>query len=173
MTILGIDTIAIVVADRHRAIRWYRDVLGLQVAYTGPNDPDADPSSGGTPEDAGHWIELGPRRPETRVHLCEMRQTEPGPTGITFLTDDIRSEYERMVAHGVRFLYPPKKMDWGEWLTEFLDPDGNQFDLKQPVSVNEWGRGTRRLKPAPAGVGGPTRGRDRRTRRPPRTGRVS
>ena len=138
MTILGLDTVAILVADRHKAIRWYRDVLGLPVAYLGPNDPDADPSADGTPEDAGHWIELGPLRPQTRIHLCQMPETEPGPTGITFLTDHIRSEYERMVAQGVRFLYPPREMDWGEWLAEFVDPDGNQFDLKQPEDPSTW-----------------------------------
>lgn len=138
MAILGIDTVAIVVADRHKATRWYRDVLGLEVAYIGPNEPDADPSVSGTPDNAGHWIELGPLRPRTRVHLCEMTKTEPGPTGITFLTDDIHSDYDRMRDRGVRFLYPPKKMEWGEWLTEFLDPDGNQFDLKQPISTREW-----------------------------------
>lgn len=137
MVILGLDTVAIVVADRHKAIRWYRDVLGLEVAYLGPNDSSPDPSAVGTPGDAGHWIELGPLRPRTRVHLCEMAETEPGPTGITFLTDDIRADYERMRAKGVQFLYPPKQMDWGEWLTEFLDPDGNQFDLKQPISTEE------------------------------------
>jgi catechol 2,3-dioxygenase-like lactoylglutathione lyase family enzyme len=135
---LGIDTVAIVVVDRHKAIRWYRDVLGLDVAYLGPNEPDADPNAEGTPDEAGHWIELGPLRPRTRVHICQMPEAEPGPTGITFLTDDIRAEYERMRAKGVRFLYPPKKMDWGEWLTEFVDPDGNQFDLKQPISTDEW-----------------------------------
>ena len=137
MTILGLDTVAIVVADRHKAIPWYRDVLGLQIAYIGPNDPNAEPSSEGTPEDAGHWIEFGPRRPRTRVHLCEMPEIEPGPSGITFLTDDIQSDYERMRSKGVRFLYPPKHMEWGEWLTEFVDPDGNQFDLKQPISTRE------------------------------------
>ena len=132
---MGLDTVAIVVADRHKAIRWYRDVLGLDVAYLGPNDASPDAPAIGTPDNAGHWIELGPLRPRTRVHLCEMAETEPGPTGITFLTDDIRADYERMRAEGVRFLYPPKRMDWGEWLTEFFDPDGNQFDLKQPIST--------------------------------------
>ena len=35
MTVLGVDTVAIVVSDRRKAIRWYRDVLGLGVAYIG------------------------------------------------------------------------------------------------------------------------------------------
>jgi catechol 2,3-dioxygenase-like lactoylglutathione lyase family enzyme len=139
MTVLGVDTIAIVVSDRKKAIRWFRDVLGLEVAYVGPNDPDSDGSVQGTPANPGHWIELGPRRPRTRVHLCQMGgTTEPGPSGITFITNDILADHERMRAKGVRFLYPPKKMEWGEWLCEFVDPDGNQFDLKQPANPREW-----------------------------------
>ncbi len=96
MGVLGIDTIAIVVSDRHKAIRWYRDVLGLDVAYIGPRISNVDPSVQGTPDDAGHWIEMGPLRPRTRVHVCQMDEMEPGPTGITFLTDDILADYERM-----------------------------------------------------------------------------
>ena len=135
MTVLGLDTVAIVVADARQAIPWYRDVLGLPVAYIGPATPHADPAIRGTPENPGHWIELGPARPRTRIHLCELvGKIEPGPTGITFLTDNIQAEYERMRARGVHFLYPPQKMDWGEWLTAFLDPDGNEFDLKQPAT---------------------------------------
>ncbi len=138
MAILGIDTVAIVVSDRHKAIRWYRDVLGLDIAYVGPSEPHADASVQGTPDRAGHWIEMGPLRPRSRVHLCEMKPTEPGPTGITFLTDDIRSEYERMRSKGAEFLDPPEKMEWGEWLSRFIDPDGNEFDLKQPSSADEY-----------------------------------
>lgn len=67
-----------------------------------------------------------------------MAKTEPGPTGITFLTDDILSDYERMRAKGVRFTHTPEKMDWGEWIADFVDPDGNAFDLKQPISTHEW-----------------------------------
>jgi len=138
MAILGIDTVAIVVSDRRKAIRWYRDVLGLDIAYVGPSEPHADASVQGTPDRAGHWIEMGPLRPRSRVHLCEMKPTEPGPTGITFLTDDILSDYERMRSKGAEFLDPPEKMEWGEWLSRFIDPDGNEFDLKQPSSADEY-----------------------------------
>ncbi len=138
MAILGVDTVAIVVSDRRKAIAWYRDVLGLRVHYLGPNDTTAATGEG-TPKDPGHWIELGPGRPQTRVHLCEMGgETEPGPTGITFLTSDIRGDYERMRARGVLFVSQPQRMEWGEWLCEFQDPDGNRFDLKQPVDTEAW-----------------------------------
>ena len=137
MTILAVDTVAIVVSDRRKAIAWYRDVLGLPVAYIGPRESTSNPTVAGTPDDPGHWIELGPGRPRTRVHLCEIGGTEPGPTGITFLTDDIEADHERLRAKGVRFLTPPTKMDWGEWLCQFVDPDGNEFDLKRPASTRE------------------------------------
>ncbi len=141
MTIQGLDTVAIVVADRRKAIAWYRDVLGVPVAYIGPSTPNPEPTVQGTPDDPGHWIELGPRAPRTRVHLCEMGgQTEPGPTGITFLTDDILADYERMRAKGVAFQGPPERMEWGEWLAQFEDPDGNVFDLKQPTDPRSWSR---------------------------------
>ena len=138
MTITGIDTVAVVVANRRDAMKWYHDTLGLQFAYIGPKESNPDPNVQGTPENAGHWIELGPNRPLTRIHMCELtdHKTEPGPTGITFLTDDIRGEYERLKAKGVIFSYPPRKMDWGEWLCSFQDPDGNEFDLKQPIALS-------------------------------------
>ena len=69
----------------------------------------------------------------TRIHLCELEdhRVEPGPTGIIFLTDSILVEYERLRSKGVRFLDSPRRMEWGEWLCAFADPNGNEFDLKQ------------------------------------------
>jgi len=125
----------VVVSDRREALRWFTKTLGLPVAYIGPAESSSNPKVHGSPENPGHWIELGPGRPMTRIHLCELEdhRTEPGPTGITFLTDDIVTEYERLTERGVRFKNPPKRMEWGEWLCQFLDPDGNEFDLKQPL----------------------------------------
>jgi catechol 2,3-dioxygenase-like lactoylglutathione lyase family enzyme len=140
LTIVSIDTVAVVVSNRRKALQWFRDVLGLPVAYIGSAEPDPNPSVQGTPDNPGHWIELGSGRPMTRIHLCELEdhRIEPGPTGITFLTDNILAEYERLKSKGVRFMNSPKEMEWGEWLCEFLDPDGNEFDLKQPLQPEKW-----------------------------------
>lgn len=140
--VTGIDTAAVVVSDGAKAMAWYRDVLGLEVAYVGPETPSPDPAVQGSADHPGHWVEMGPRRPRTRIHLCDLGgRTEPGPTGVTFLTDDVRADYERMREKGVRFLSAPQKMDWGEWLCAFLDPDGNEFDLKQPAPPSGAGLG--------------------------------
>src|SRR2546427_1976961 len=123
MTVLGVDTIAIVVSNPRKAIEWYRDVLGLDVAYIGPSESNPDPSVQGTPENPGHWVELGPARPRTRVHLCFMRgETEPRPPGVTFITDDIPGGYEPMRRRGVEFPLPPEKMEWGGWLRPVPGP---------------------------------------------------
>jgi len=139
LTIIGIDTVAVVVSDRRRALRWFREVLDLPVAYIGPAIPHPNPTIQGSSNNRGHWIELGLGRPMTRVHLCELgdHKVEPGPTGITFLTNNITAEYERLKSKGVRFVNSPKEMEWGEWLCAFLDPDGNEFDLKQPQQTEK------------------------------------
>lgn len=120
MALTGVDTVAVVVAERRRALAWYRDVLGLREAYV--------------PPEVGHWIEVRPGRRGTRLHLGERGgTTQPGPTGVMLLTDNIRAERERLRARGVRFLSEPKLEEWDEWLCSFVDPDGNEFDLKQPA----------------------------------------
>lgn len=111
----------------------------MEVAYIGPSESNPNPAIQGAAENPGHWVELGPARPRTRVHLCFMRgETEPGPSGITFITDDIQADYDRMRGLGVDFPLLPEKMEWGEWLAQFADLDGNVFDLKQPISAAEW-----------------------------------
>lgn len=140
MTIVSIDTVAVVVSNRREALRWFRETLDLPIAYNGPAQSSSNPNVQGSLENPGHWIELGDGRPMTRLHLCELEdhRTEPGPTGITFLSNDILHDYERLRKKGVKFMNPPRQMVWGEWLCQFLDPDGNEFDLKQPVRSEKW-----------------------------------
>ncbi len=124
--ITSIDTVAVVVKDRKRALEWYRDILGLKEAFVSRDSA--------FPGGVGHWIEVGSGRPLTRIHICEVSEEwgVPGLTGITFLTSDIKRAYKVLKGRGVHFQRELKKMDWGEWLCAFRDPDGNEFDLKQP-----------------------------------------
>ncbi len=81
-----------------------------------------------------------------------MGRRNPAPSGITFISDDIQADYERMRRQGVEFPLPPEKMEWGEWLGQFADLDGNVFDLKQPMSAAEWKAGSPPAKPRKARV---------------------
>jgi predicted enzyme related to lactoylglutathione lyase len=68
-----------------------------------------------------------------RVHLCRLEdgRTEPGPRGFAFLSDNIKEDYNRMKGKGIRILSAPKKTERGEWLCQFVDSNGNDFDLRQ------------------------------------------
>ncbi|MGD0549113.1 MAG: hypothetical protein ABSA81_01040 [Candidatus Bathyarchaeia archaeon] len=76
MTIIGIDTVAVLVSDRRKALQWFRDVLGPPVAYIGPAEPNSNPSLQGSPDNPGHWIELGSGSPITRIPFANWRITE-------------------------------------------------------------------------------------------------
>ena len=51
---MSIDTVAVVVSDRVKALQWFTEVLGLPVAYIGPAEPSSDPNLQGPPENPGH-----------------------------------------------------------------------------------------------------------------------
>jgi len=99
MTVLGVDTVAIVVSDRRKAIRWYRDVLGSGSRTSGRWTQPRTRASKARPTVRATGIELGPPPAPHAVHLCEMGGVHgAGPTGVTFVTDDIRGDYDRMRA---------------------------------------------------------------------------
>src|SRR3989475_8812876 len=98
MTVLGVDTIAIVVSDPQKAIEWYRDVLGLDVAYIGPSESNPDPSVQGTPENPGHWVELGPARPRTL-----------GPPGLLTGGPEDRAPANTIVTGAHHVVHPSKR----------------------------------------------------------------
>src|SRR2546428_11477762 len=125
---------------------------------------------------------MGPARPRTLIPLSQRGgTTKPDPAGITFITDNIQKDHERLRRAGVEFPMPPEKMEWGEWLSQFVDPDGNVFDLKQPISAREWEapaspakrRGPSRVKSDRPGGASPRRARGPRTRPPRRSARAS
>lgn len=111
-------SVAIVVKDRKKALKWYTQKLGLKRLAN-----------------EGHWVVVGQGGKGTNFHLCEVRQfdkkakLEKGNTGImiTFPGDMLRT-YEALKAKGVKFPAPPEKTDWG-WYCMFQDPDGNEFWL--------------------------------------------
>lgn len=47
MVISSIDTVAIVVSDKRKALKWYSEILGLSVWFIGPAAPSSDPQENG------------------------------------------------------------------------------------------------------------------------------
>jgi len=109
-----VGTTAIVVSDAAKAMEWYRDKLGLEVA--------GDPKQ--------HWVTTGVKGSEHRLHLCEHKPLEKGNTGIAFLCDDIQTTFEELSKRGVKFTTRPTKEPWGTYAM-LADLDGNEFWLME------------------------------------------
>lgn len=112
--IKAIGTVAVVVSDVTKAMEWYRDVLGFEVA--------------GDPKE--HWVTTGTKGAEHRLHLCEHKPLEPGNTGISFLCDDVEKTHNELKARGVKFTKDPQKEPWGTYAM-LADSEGNEFWLIQ------------------------------------------
>jgi uncharacterized glyoxalase superfamily protein PhnB len=119
-------TVTVWVSDRKRAIEFYTQKLGFEVALM-------DEKSG--------WVELGLPGGFTKIAIVEptkelgesyynyLTQRIGEATGISFETFDINALYEELKAKGVKFEEPPKKMPWGGFMTTFVDLDGNEFEV--------------------------------------------
>jgi predicted enzyme related to lactoylglutathione lyase len=110
------------VADQARAVAFYTEKLGFEVATDAPFGPGL------------RWIELTIPGAATQLTLF----TPPGQEsrigtfiGIVFEAEDINATYAEMVAKGVEFTKPPTQESWGTSAI-FKDSEGNSFVLGSP-----------------------------------------
>ena len=106
---------SIPVSDQDRALAFYTEKLGFQVATDQPMG------------EGQRWIELRIPGADTRLVLFTPKGHEDRVgtmTGLSFQTDDVEAAYKVYSARGVEFVGPPKRMDWGSFAM-FKDPDGN------------------------------------------------
>jgi lactoylglutathione lyase len=116
------------VRDLTRCVIFYRDTLGLQVT-------DSDPNSVG--------FSLGDRyfflvEVSAAAHLISSEalelKIEGGPRGLLAASvEDVDATYEVLSAKGVKFLRPPTDQPWGLRTAHFADPEGNVWEINQPV----------------------------------------
>jgi uncharacterized glyoxalase superfamily protein PhnB len=116
--IKAIGTTAVVVSDTIKAAKWYRETLGLEVKGLewGPKE---------------HWITVGVKDSEQRLHLCQSKTLEPGNTGIAFLCDNLDKTHQELSKKGVKFTVEPKKEAWRPAYAMIADLDGNEFWLME------------------------------------------
>ncbi|MBI1421978.1 MAG: glyoxalase [Gammaproteobacteria bacterium] len=114
---------SVIVQDTQRALAFYRDVLGLQVAH---NRPDL-----GYP---GAWLILG----EQEIHLLELPNPDPvsgrpshggRDRHIAVAVNNLSALRERLDAHGLHYTVSKS----GRAAMFVRDPDGNALELiEQP-----------------------------------------
>jgi predicted enzyme related to lactoylglutathione lyase len=94
------------VADMDRAVKFYRDTVGLALGFQSPG-----------------WSEFSTG--ETKLALHPASEKNPaGKIEIGFNVPDLTKFYNEMRAMGVTFTMPPKKQDFGGTLAQFEDSEG-------------------------------------------------
>ena len=99
------------VADMDRAVKFYRDVLGLPLKFQSPG-----------------WSEFATG--ETTLGLHPASEKNPsGSAEIGFNVANIAKFHEEMMAKGVKFTMPPTKQDFGGVLAQFVDSEGGRCSV--------------------------------------------
>ncbi len=94
------------VADMNRAVKFYRDVIGLPLKFESPG-----------------WSEFATGGTTFALHPAS-QQNPAGKVELGFNVPDLQKFYDDMRAKGVKFPMPPKKQDFGGMLAQFEDSEG-------------------------------------------------
>jgi catechol 2,3-dioxygenase-like lactoylglutathione lyase family enzyme len=117
--IRGVKFVSIPVGDQDRALAFYTEKLGFQIATDQPFDEHQ------------RWIELRIPGADTRLVLFtpDAHKDRVGTwSHVTFHADDVEAAYRVYASRGVEFLGPPQREPWGTFAL-LKDPDGNVMVL--------------------------------------------
>ena len=116
------------VKDMAKCKTFYRDTLGLQVT-------EHDPEHVAVQMDNVYFLllEVG-----AAAHMISEQELdlsiEGGPRGLLAAgVEDVDAAYEVLKAKGVTFLRPPTDQPWGLRTAYFADPEGNLWEINQPI----------------------------------------
>ena len=138
--IIGFHHAAISTPDLDRCIRFYKEVIGCEEAWSFGWDsgtPEADAITE-LKDSAARAVML--KLGNSFLEVFEFSSPEPersagtrpvskhGITHICLQVQDLHSEYERLKGLGMRFHCPPQAQDTG-FVTYGRDPDGNVIEL--------------------------------------------
>jgi lactoylglutathione lyase len=99
------------VDDMNRAVKFYRDVLGLPLKFESPG-----------------WSEFVTG--ETTLALHPASEKNPaGAVELGFTVADIQKFHQEMIAQRVQFSMPPTKQDFGGVLAQFVDSEGGRCSV--------------------------------------------
>ncbi len=117
------------VRDLARCLTFYRDTLGLQVTES-------------TPELASFQMEnvyFLLMEVSAAAHMISEEanalKIEGGSRVLLAAgVEDVDAAYEALKAKGVTFLRPPTSQSWGLRTAYFADPEGNLWEINQPLA---------------------------------------
>ncbi len=94
------------VGDMNRAVKFYRDVLGMTLKFESPE-----------------WSEFATGETTLALHPAS-EKNPPGTLELGFTVSDLQNFHREVQAKGVKFTMPPTKQDYGGLLAQFVDSEG-------------------------------------------------
>src|SRR5262250_1394793 len=94
------------VTDMNKAVKFYRDTLGLQLRFESPE-----------------WSEFATGETTLALHPASAKNPA-GKVEFGFNVADIEQFHTEMVKKGVQFPMPPKQQNFGGKLAQFVDSEG-------------------------------------------------
>jgi len=94
------------VADMDRAVKFYRDAIGLSLKFQSPG-----------------WSEFSTGETTLALHPAS-EKNPPGKVELGFGVPNLQQFHDELSRKGVAFSMPPKKQDFGGMLAQFVDSEG-------------------------------------------------
>jgi predicted enzyme related to lactoylglutathione lyase len=99
------------VADMDRAVKFYRDTLGLPLKFQSPG-----------------WSEFATGETTLALHPASA-VFPPGAVELGFGVNDLDAFHQEMLTKGVEFPMAPKQQDFGGRLAQFIDSEGGKCSV--------------------------------------------
>lgn len=99
------------VADMDRAVKFYSEVVGLQLRFQSPE-----------------WSEFETGETTLALHPAT-QQNAPGKLELGFGVPDLSQFHSEMTTKGVSFSMPPRRQDFGGMLAQFVDSEGSHISV--------------------------------------------
>jgi predicted enzyme related to lactoylglutathione lyase len=101
------------VTDMDRAVKFYRDVVGLPLKFQSPG-----------------WSEFETGETSLGLHPAS-EKNRAGSVELGFRVPDLEEFHQEMTAKGMQFSMTPQKQDFGSMLAQFLDTEGGRCSVAQ------------------------------------------
>jgi catechol 2,3-dioxygenase-like lactoylglutathione lyase family enzyme len=117
MMLEKIAAVTLRVADMPRSVRFYRDVLGMEIVYGGEDAP---------------FSSLRAKDAEDLILNLEQGRSVPGWGRMIFYVADVDAFWEYLRGKGFN-PEKPRDASWGERYFHMPDPDGHELSFARPI----------------------------------------
>jgi catechol 2,3-dioxygenase-like lactoylglutathione lyase family enzyme len=128
VTLKRIDVVVLFVADVNRSKAFYRDTLGFELTFE-----DQESAYFGLEGASLLLLSVAGAQNLLTPEAVAARRSPGASSQLVAFVDDVDQTYRDLAAQGVEFVREPIEREWGMRTAHFKDPDGNVWEIAQPV----------------------------------------